>query len=299
MAKITVGLLVFNEDSYLQKSLENICAVAPKDCEILIGNNASIDNSSEIIDAFALRDSRIIHIKRDINVGALENWRDLVMRATGEYFVLAGGHDLWVGDYLGELSRALDNNPEAVISYSKTEWIDDEGRVIDRKEPIVDTSGMKPFACFVSVFFMNQHPLYGMIRLSALRKTRLQLDIIGSGEILLQELVQQGDFIIVEGIAWRRRMVRRSEASLERLKRYSCVLFPEGRSRRKFLFFPYGQMMFIYCSLPFVLAGLKWSDRFRILMFVPVIMSRFLPAIIKIDLPWLFNGGGACGFFRR
>jgi hypothetical protein len=140
------------------------------------------------------------------------------------------------------------------------------------------------------MFFMHQHALYGMIRLSALRSVRLQLDIIGSGEIFLQELVQQGDFVVVDNVVWQRRVARAPETSSARLERYRNVLFPEGASRRRFRFFPHAQMMWVYLALPLTIPGISAASRIRMLLLTPAIFARFIPAIVRIDIPWLVKG---------
>jgi len=95
--------MVYNEEKDLDEAIESIYEQNFDNIEILIGNNASTDNSTSIIEAYTKKDSRIVHINRKRNIGALQNWNDLVDRASGEYFVLAGGHDKWSLNYLKNL----------------------------------------------------------------------------------------------------------------------------------------------------------------------------------------------------
>ena len=106
--KLTIGLMVYNEADYLDKTFESIFSQDIDNYEILVGNNASTDGSSEIIDKWAKKYPEIVHIKRPFNIGALQNWNDIIERARGEYFVLAGGHDLWSPTYLKSLIDYLD-----------------------------------------------------------------------------------------------------------------------------------------------------------------------------------------------
>ncbi len=288
--KITIGLMVYNEEKYLKKSLEMLTSHDYGNCpvEIIIGDNASTDRSSEMINEFSRQDDRIKYIKRKKNIGAIENFNDIVKQAAGEYFVLAGGHDLWSSNYIKKLSSALDNNPKAVISFSRTQWIDEDDNKVDIPTSILDTSGMSGIEKFVSLMFANQHYLYGMIRTDSMKKTRLQKEIIGSGEIFLQELAQLGDFILVEGEYWYRRLNRKKETTIDRFKRYSEILFSSHSNKLKFKFFPMTQMMFHYVMLPFYFKNISIKYRLFFIFSYPLILFHFIKSFIN-DLKWLVN----------
>jgi glycosyltransferase involved in cell wall biosynthesis len=289
MSKVSVGLMVYNEAAHIGQAIRSIQQQSFQDFEIVVGDNASTDGSSQIIAEMAAQDGRIVHIKRPANVGALRNWNDIVTRARGEYFVLAGGHDLWSEHYLRGLVECLDKNENAVLAFCNTQWIDNEGGELSVPTSILDTSGMSGLGKFVCLMFANQHYLYGMARISAMRRTRLQLDILGSGEIYLQELGQKGDFMLVENERWQRRKNRASEGTMDRLVRYQKVLFTNKWSRRKFKFFPFLQLMIHYLALPLAISDLPVSGRLRLFAASPLILFRYLPRIASIDIRWLFT----------
>lgn len=289
MSKVTIGLMVYNEAAYVRETIRSIQQQAFQDFEIVIGDNASTDGSTEIIAELAEQDKRIVHIKRPHNIGAIENWNDIVMQAKGEYFVLAGGHDLWSNNYLESLVDELDNNKNAVLAFCKTQWLDDEDNELPILTSILDTSGMSSLGKYVSLMFANQHCLYGMTRVSAMRNTRLQLDILGSGEIYLQELAQFGDFVLVENERWFRRKNRATEKTLERLTRYRKVLFTNQWSRRKFKCFPYFQLMMHYLLLPFRFKTLPVIKKLGLLTATPLIFFKYLPSIAFVDTRWLLK----------
>jgi glycosyltransferase involved in cell wall biosynthesis len=292
MSKVTIGLMVYNEAAYVRETIRSIQQQAFQDFEIVVGDNASTDGSSEIIAELAEQDKRIVHIKRPYNIGALQNWNDIVIRAKGEYFVLAGGHDLWSENYLKSLVDELDNNKNAVLAFCKTQWLDEEGNKLPIGTSVLETSGMSSLGKYISLMFANQHYLYGLTRLSPMRQTRLQLDILGSGEIYLQELAQLGDFVLVDNERWFRRKNRTTESAMGRLARYRKILFEKDWSRQKFKFFPYFQLMMHYLVLPFRFRTLPLLKRISLLSAVPVIMLKYLPAILLVDTRWFFDKEG-------
>lgn len=289
MSKVTIGLLVYNEIAYVQETIENIRQQSFQDFEILVGDNASTDGTSELIAELAKQDQRIIHIKRTHNIGALPNWNDIIMRARGEYFVLAGGHDLWSRNYLEKLVERLDNCDKAALAFCRTQWIDAEGIDLSVPTRILDTSGMSSYGKFICLMFANQDYLYGMARISAMKKTRLQLDILGSGEIYLQELAQQGDFVLVENERWYRRRNRVAEDVLDKLVRYRNALFTDPWSRRKFKCFPFMQLLTHYLLLPFIFRSRPVAVRLWMLIAYPLIFAKYLPYVVLVDTRWLLK----------
>jgi len=288
ICKVTIGLMVYNEAAFLHETIRTIQDQSYDDYEIIVGDNASTDGSSEIIEELAASDSRITHIKRKENIGALQNWNDIVRHASGEYFVLAGGHDLWSPDYLKKLVHALDNNPQGVLAFCRTQWIDEDGNEINIPSCTLDTSGMSRLGRFVSLMYANQNYLYGMTRVAAMKQTRLQMEIIGSGEIYLQELAQLGDFVLVENERWYRRKNRNEGGALERLARYHRILFSSTRHRVKFKLFPYLQMMLHYLLLPFFL-NMPLKSKVYLFFVYPLIIIRFIPSVLLLDTKWLLN----------
>ncbi len=62
MAIVTIGIPVYNEEKYLEKTLESAINQDFKDIDIVISDNGYFDKSVEIIDKFCSIDSRIMPI---------------------------------------------------------------------------------------------------------------------------------------------------------------------------------------------------------------------------------------------
>ena len=229
---VTIGLMVYNEEKYIAETLESILQQDFSDYEIIIKDNASDDNTSKIAQDFANRNSKIRHRRHVRNIGALPNFNSLVMAANGKYFVLAAAHDLWSKNYLTALVEALEKTPDAVLAYARTVWIDEKGNSIGKPAGFIDTSGYNAVARFNLIMWSTHHLVYGLYRLSALRKTRIQLVMFGKLIIMLGELSVLGSFIVVPQATWYRRMNRKPETHEEKMKRYSTLLFSK---KRKFI----------------------------------------------------------------
>lgn len=281
--KISIGLMAYNEAEHITETLESILRQDLDGCEILIGDNASEDDTGRIAADYAARYPFVRHIRHERNVGSIQNFNRLVAQAQGQYFVLAGSHDLWSEGYVQPLRRALDADENAVLAFGLTQWIDASGERLELRSGLVDTSGGGPLARFNLTLWGNQHPMYGMYRLSALRKTRLQMEIVGSGAVMLCELALQGTFIVVPEVTWFRRANREPENRDQSLSRYYRILF--SRPRRRIL--PHWRIPWAFLTLAFR-PGLGHRARGVVVLSLPSVAARYLSSM-WYDLRYLFG----------
>lgn len=283
--KVTVGIMAYNEEKYLALTLDNILKQEFSDYEIIIADNASEDATGEIAQKYAKQYPFIRYIRQSRNIGAIQNYNTLVRESQGEYFVLAGAHDLWSDHYLTKLTNALDDRPDAVLASGLTNWIDEEGRElkdINLPTGVVDTSGLAPYQRFNMIIWANQNMMYGMFRLKALRRTRLALEIVHSDGVMLNELVLQGNFIVIPEVTWFRRKNRAIEKYEEKVLRYHEMLF----SRKSPPFFPYWKISWNYFIL-ILTVKVSWRRRLILLLSFPNVLLRFSePMMYELKTCW-------------
>lgn len=75
MVKVSIIIPVYNSQKYLKRCLDSVCNQTLEDIEIIILNDASTDNSLDIIRRYEKIDSRIkvINMDRNLGPGALRN----------------------------------------------------------------------------------------------------------------------------------------------------------------------------------------------------------------------------------
>ena len=258
---VTVGIPVYNEEKNIASTLDSVLSQKYQNFEIIVSDNNSLDNTLKIVQEYSKNNQKITIIQNKKNQGSLENFNNLIKNAKGEYFVIAGAHDLWSENYLTELIEELDNNPKAVIAYGKTIWIDEKNEEINQTG-FTDTSDFNILQKYNLVFWGNQHALYGIIRLEVIKKTRLQKQIIGSGAVLLNELSLFGDFIVNTNAIWYRRITRAKESREQKLDRYYKSLF----KKKKIWIFPYWKFFITYLSVPFIKSNLSFTKKIVLLI---------------------------------
>ena len=194
--RVSVGLPVFNGDAYLAETIDSILTQDFDDFELIIGDNGSNDMTEEISRS-ATADRRVRYERSPVNRGATWNYNRLVGMAHADYFKWAAHDDLLAPTFLRRCVDALDSTPEAVLSYPRTILIDGAGTMIDGEfHDGLDLRDSDPVVRFRRYLAHpgEQHPVFGVIRNRCLRRTGLIANCWGGDQVLLAELLMQGEF---------------------------------------------------------------------------------------------------------
>lgn len=272
---VTIGMPIYNEDRFLERTLESLLNQDYGNFRILISDNASTDGTGEIGLRIANADERVTYSRADHNIGSAANFRRVQTMATGKYFMWASGHDEWSENLVSESVANLESNGSAAIAFATSYWIDECGQRSKRVAGYSDTRGMGAMARFFTVFWGNMHPVLGVIRLDYLRRTRGMQSFAGADLVLLSELVLMGDFVHVPQAWWHRREIRARESHRERMQRYTGKEYGQANSwlDRWFplLRLPLGLVRAVWS------ARISWMDRFFLLLgLLPSLPVRYV-----------------------
>jgi len=134
--KVSVLMPTYNHEPYIAQAIESFLA---QQCdfavELLIGNDASTDNTLEIARQYAASNpERIKLIDHKTNIGLLRNYKSLIDIAQGEYFAILESDDYWIDPLkLQKQVDFLDQHPSYGISYTQYQRLRD-GVLSSRKE---------------------------------------------------------------------------------------------------------------------------------------------------------------------
>lgn len=112
---VSVGMPVFNGESFIAQAIDSILAQTYPFFEIIISDNASTDETEKICRGYAERDSRIRYIRQNTNLGATTNFRFVLDEARYQRFIWAAADDWWDRDRLERLVSSLGPNDAVVI----------------------------------------------------------------------------------------------------------------------------------------------------------------------------------------
>lgn len=117
--KVTVIIPAYNRALLLPRTIKSILTQTFKNFELIIVNDASPDNTEEVIKGFL--DKRIVYIKHQKNRGLLGALNSGLDRAKGEYLIVISDDDEFLPDALETIvNKFADLSPRGV----KILWFD-------------------------------------------------------------------------------------------------------------------------------------------------------------------------------
>ena len=136
MPKISVIVPVYNTEKYIKKCLNSILAQKMNDFEIIVVNDGSTDNSSEIIKEYVQYNERIKYFEKEN--GGLSDARNYgVLKATGDYLCFIDSDDYIAENLFENVLKYIEDRVD-LIKY-KCVRINDTGEIIEKVSgPVFD-----------------------------------------------------------------------------------------------------------------------------------------------------------------
>lgn len=208
--RVSIGIPVYNGEDFLAAAIESLLAQDYRDFELIISDNASTDGTQAICEAYAQKDNRIRYLRADVNRGAAWNYNRLVEMASGEFFKWQAHDDVCLPTFLRRCVETFNQAPESVVLvYPRAEIIDASGRLASQYlTESLEVRDREPHRRLATVLrSLNMAcPVFGLIRASALRKTRLIGPFVASDYVLLAELSLLGEIWEVPETLFQRRV---------------------------------------------------------------------------------------------
>ena len=125
--KVSVCIPTYNRANYVGEAIKSVLNQTLKDLELIIVDDASTDNSIEVIEKF--KDPRIKFYKNEKNLGMVGNWNKAVSLASGKYITILHSDDKYLPQFLAAESKLLDRDPEIGYIFSACRIIDENGNL--------------------------------------------------------------------------------------------------------------------------------------------------------------------------
>jgi hypothetical protein len=111
---VSVGLAVFNESDGVRHCIESVLAQDFTDLELVISDNASDDDTVEVVQEYAREDRRVMISVNPVNVGLHENLNRTLQLSNGRLFRWISADDWLEPHALSTTVGALEHNPGAL-----------------------------------------------------------------------------------------------------------------------------------------------------------------------------------------
>ena len=110
---------VYNGEGAIRAALDSLLSQSFSDFELIISDNASTDATGEICREYAARDRRIQYVRQPENLGAAPNFRFVLDKARGEYFMWAAHDDYWRPEFIQKCLSVLEREPGVAVVFTK------------------------------------------------------------------------------------------------------------------------------------------------------------------------------------
>ena len=125
MKLVSVIVPVYNVEKYIRETISSVLNQTYTNFELLIIDDQSPDNTVKICQEFSDSRIKIIHQKNRGLAGARNTG---IRHAQGEYIAFLDGDDVWHREKLAQHVQHLDHNPHVGVSFSQSQFIDDDSQ---------------------------------------------------------------------------------------------------------------------------------------------------------------------------
>ena len=197
---VSIGLPVYNGAAFIGEAIESLLAQSFTDFEIIVTDNASTDQTPEVVADYMRRDARIRYIAHPVNIGAAANFNSAFAESRGRFFKWAAHDDYVTATFLERCVEVLEAQPDTVLVYTNAMDVDSDGHELG---PLYDSQtdlwgdAEDPVRRFHR-FMLENHSciaIFGLIRRDVLAGTPLIDRYVGSDRVLLAELALHGKLI--------------------------------------------------------------------------------------------------------
>lgn len=122
--KVSVLILTYNQQDSIARCLDSVLSQKVDfSIEMIIGDDASMDDTEIICRAYATKYPNIIrYVRNNKNKGLRDNYYDCLLMANGKYIADIAGDDFWIDkSKLQKQTDFLDNNPDYCLVF--TDWV--------------------------------------------------------------------------------------------------------------------------------------------------------------------------------
>lgn len=135
MDLVSIGVPVRDGSSGIAKALASLSGQTYQNIEIIVSDNASEDDTVDIVLRAAAADPRIRLIRQAQNIGMLGNFRAVLDAAKGEFFLWAAHDDERDADYIEKLLASLNGSPEAILAMGRIVTVLKNGSTLIAPDP--------------------------------------------------------------------------------------------------------------------------------------------------------------------
>lgn len=205
---VSLALPVFNGGAMLVQALESVLAQTYTDYELVVSDNASTDDTQEVVRDYARRDARIRYFRQPFNIGSGNNWTFVARQCRSPFTKWISANDDYAPRLVEATLAAMRDDPRLVLCYPRTRFIDLDGNKLDIYGGDFEALADDPLARYRLVrerLHLGTPVQAGLIRSDALRRCGYLGNYRDSDRVLIAGLALAGKFLLLQEVLFYRR----------------------------------------------------------------------------------------------
>jgi glycosyltransferase involved in cell wall biosynthesis len=157
---VSVCIPTYRDAIFLHQSLSTIVCQTYPNLEILVGDDASPDNTAEVVHSF--QDARIRYLRNPTNLGQFENVNQLVSQARGKYIAIYHSDDYYDPEIIQKEVAFLEAHPEIGAVFALDWRVDDFGRITGKMKllPEIRSNTALSFLDIMPILLRNRNRMF-------------------------------------------------------------------------------------------------------------------------------------------
>lgn len=127
--RISIAIPTRERAEYLRSLLETCVAIEDDNLEIVVSDNASTDNTREVVEGFG--DRRIRYLNTGRRLSMRQNFENVINATTGDYVIMSGDDDGFVPGQWTYLRTLLEQERPALLSWRSRYYLWPDSRQPD------------------------------------------------------------------------------------------------------------------------------------------------------------------------
>lgn len=258
MPLASIIIPAYNAKQYISETVQSVLNQTHTNWELIIIDDGSIDNTLEIIEAFAKTDSRIKYLTKH-NSGVSDTRNKGLSMAKGEFISFLDADDIWNKENLEEKIKFIKKN-DIDVAYSNCEKIDSNSNSLNN----ILTGTDSPLLSDILLLRGNYitAPSGIVLKKSVLDKIGgfdTNLSNNADQELWIRILSNNFKIKLIKNVLWKYRVHNNNMSSnIALLEKDSIYIFNKSKSNKLYPTFALQQKAFAKLNL--MLAGSWWKN---------------------------------------
>jgi hypothetical protein len=200
---VSIGIPTYNRCDLLARAIDSVLGQSYRAIEVIVSDNASVDDTERVCREFSLRDSRLRYHRAKDNQGPIWNFSKVLRMATGEYFMWLADDD-WIDvGYVAACLSRLSVSPDVSLVGGRSEYIRN-GAVVELGS-VVQVCALQPWHRVFSYYTQvsDNGIFYGLMRKWQVEKVPLRCEMAS-------------DWLLVGGLAFQGKIETLDEVKVHR-----------------------------------------------------------------------------------